>query len=55
VSDDVHNPFEKRKEEKRQSGVFDSDYKGDKDDPFKRGNDDERWDEQEDEKSTRDA
>lgn len=57
MADDVHNPVGGGTEKKRRRpGVFDDDYEG-HDDPFQRkpGDDDEKWDEPDEEKSTRDA
>jgi hypothetical protein len=56
MADDIHNPAGGGTEKKREPGVFDPDYKG-RNDPFKRrpGDDDDRWDEPEEEKSTRDT
>lgn len=55
MADDVHNPAGGGAEKGRKPGVFDPDHEG-HNDPFKRpGDDDDRWDESEDEKSTRDT
>ena len=60
MSDDVHNPFSGNESEKRkrEPGIFDPDYKGDRRDPFRRpdvADDDDKWDEPDEGGSTRDV